>query len=113
MLLKSDIVAVLPEFRDIEEEEFNTFISSASVLFPIDEYIDEKLAQIYWVASYYYESMKRQLMIDNMGKESEKIDDITNVFKKIDTEENPYRELFETQKVSIHCSVPLGFMCAD
>jgi hypothetical protein len=83
------------------------------VLFPIDEYIDEKLAQIYWIASYYYESIKRHLMMDNMGKASEKIDDITNIFKKIDSEENPYIELFETQIVSVHRGLSFGFMCAN
>ena len=111
-MTKLDIVAVLPEFRDIDEAEFNSLIISALALFPNDEYIDEDLAKIYWIADYYYESIQRLLMMENMGKQSEKIDDITNVFKSVKSEDNPYKKLFETQKVSANCDVFVGFMCA-
>jgi len=50
----------------------------------------------------------------NMGKKSEKIDDILITFNDVMSEENPYFDLFENMKVSTHaCNIPIGFTCAD
>ena len=111
---KSDIVALLPEFEDVEEQKLNALIASALALFPEDEYVDENLAKAYFVANYYFESQRRMTAMANMGKKSEKIDDISITFNDVMSEANPYSDLFENMKVSTHaCSVPLGFMCAN
>ena len=113
-MTKSDIVALLPEFENVEEQKFNTLIASALALFPEDEYVDENLAKAYFVANYYFESQRRMAAMANMGKKSEKIDDILITFNDVMSEENPYSDLFENMKVSTHaCNIPIGFTCAD
>lgn len=111
---KSNIVAVLPEFYNVDETEFNALIASALAIFPNDEYVDENLAKVYFVARFYYESIKRMKTMENMGIKSEKIDDIQTVFKDSMNEINPYDELFKSMVVNNHlCDVAVGFMVSE
>jgi hypothetical protein len=111
---KSDVIAVLPEFSNVDETEFNALIDSASAVFPNDEYVDENLAKVYFVARFYFESIKRMKTMENMGIQSEKIDDIQIIFKDNMNEINPYDELFKNMVVSNHlCDVAVGFMVSE
>ena len=111
----TDVVKVLPEFGNQDEEKFNTFIENTLKFFPDDEYIDEEIAKVYFVAKEYFESQKRTRAMENMGIKSEKIDDIQTAFGNVMSEENPYAKLFETMRVANHqCDyLSIGFMCAD